>query len=83
MACGLRDRTGTAFKLSEFVDPDAVIVGKKSYGGRELISLERPGLWNGAMAHWNTIFVEVPIEVFNPVKTVNDLLRPEHQANGR
>ena len=79
LACGLRDRTGTPFKLSEFVDPDAVIVAKKSHRGRELISLERPGLWNGAMAHWNTIFVEVPLEVFNPVKTINDLLRPEHQ----
>ena len=71
-----------SFDLAGFVDPDAVIVAQKSYNGRELITLERPGLWNGAMAHWNTIFVEVPIEVFNPVKTVNDLLRPEHQASG-
>ncbi|TMQ58372.1 MAG: DUF4301 family protein [Candidatus Eisenbacteria bacterium] len=82
MACGLRDLKGEAFDLAGFVDPDAVIVAQKSYNGRELITLERPGLWNGAMAHWNTIFVEVPIEVFNPVKTVNDLLRPEHQASG-
>jgi len=79
MACGVRDRNGSPFALSEFVDPDAVIVARKSHGGRDLVTLERPGLWNGAMAHWNTIFVEVPLEVFNPVKTVNDLLRTEHQ----
>ena len=82
MACGLRDHRGEAFDLESFVDPDAVIVARKSHGGRDLVTLEQPGLWNGAMAHWNTIFVEVPIEVFNPVKTVNDLLRPEHQASG-
>ena len=82
MACGLHDVKGEAFDLSGFVDPDAVIIARKSYNGRELITLERPGLWNGAMAHWNTIFVELPLEVFNPVKTVNDLLRPEHQASG-
>ena len=81
MACGLRDHKGQAFELPSFVDPDAVIVARKSHAGRELITLERPGLWNGAMAHWNTIFVEVPPEVFNPVKTVNDLLRTQHQAS--
>jgi hypothetical protein len=82
MACGLRDHNSEAFDLPGFVDPDAVIVANKSHGGRDLLTLERPGLWNGAMAHWNTIFVEVPAEVFNPVKTVNDLLRPEHQGSG-
>ena len=54
-------------------------VSRKSWEGRELRALERPGLWNGAMAGWNTLFVEVPPEVFNPVKTFADLLRPEHQ----
>jgi len=81
MACGMRDHRAEAFDLTGFVDPDAVIVARKSHAGRDLVTLERPGLWNGAMAHWNTIFVEVPIEVFNPVKTVNDLLRPEHQGS--
>jgi len=82
MACALRDHRGGPFDLTRFVDPDAVIVTRKSHAGRELLNLERPGLWNGAMAGWNTLFVEVPLAVFNPVKTVNDLLRPEHQAAG-
>lgn len=81
LACALRDRRGEAFDLRRFVDPEAVIVTKKSHAGRELITLERPGLWNGAMARWSTIFVEVPLAVFNPVKTVLDLLRPEHQGS--
>ena len=63
------------------MDDAAVIVTRKSYGGRELLALERPGLWNGAMARWHTRFVEVPITVFNPVKSVFDLLRPEHQGD--
>jgi hypothetical protein len=82
MACALRNHRGEAFDLATFVDPDAVIIATKSYAGRELTTLERPGLWNGGMAHWNTIFVEVPGAVFNPVKTVNDLLRAEHQGVG-
>ena len=81
MACGLKDHKGNPFRLASFVDPDAVVIARKSHGGRDLITLERPGLWNGGMAHWNTIFVEVPPEVFNPVKTVNDLLRTAHQAS--
>ena len=80
LACGLKDRHGEPYKLGRFVDPQAAIVTKKSSGGKELKALERPGLWNGAMAGWLTFFVEVPIEVFNPVKTVNDLLRAEHQG---
>ncbi len=80
LVCALRDRHGRAWDLERFVDPDAVIVTRKSAGGRELLALERPGLWNGAMARWNTVFVEVPLDVFNPVKTVLDLLRPEHQG---
>jgi hypothetical protein len=79
MAVALRDRRGRPYDLARFVDPDAVIVTRKSSGGRALLALERPGLWNGAMARWNTRFVEVPIGVFNPVKTVLDLLRREHQ----
>ena len=79
LVCGLQDVGGAAFDLREFVDPRAVIVAGKSYQGRDLLALERPGLWNGAMAEWLTVFVEVPISTFTPVKTVADLLRPEHQ----
>ncbi len=79
LVCGMRDAAGKPFDLHWFVDPDAVIVARKSHEGRELLALERPGLWNGAMAGWNTVFVEVPGETFAPVKTVMDLLRPEHQ----
>ncbi|MFN8587749.1 MAG: DUF4301 family protein [Candidatus Eisenbacteria bacterium] len=80
LACALRDRHGRPYDLERHVDTDAVIVTRKSAFGRDLLALERPGLWNGAMADWNTLFVEVPLAVFNPVKTVLDLLRPEHQA---
>ena len=80
LACALRDRRGRAYELQRYVDEAASIVTRKSHGGRELLALERPGLWNGGMAHWNTVFVEVPLTVFNPVKTVLDLLRPEHQG---
>jgi hypothetical protein len=80
LACALRDRTGRGWDLDRFVDDRAVIVTRKSWAGRDLLALERPGLWNGAMAHWTTLFVEVPLAVFNPVKTVLDLLRPEHQG---
>lgn len=79
MACALRGPGGAPHDLLPFVDPSAVIVTRKSAQGRPLLALERPGLWNGAMARWNTVFVEVPGEVFHPVKTVFDLLRPEHQ----
>ena len=80
MALALRDGNDQPWRLADFVDERAVIVVKKSAEGRELLALERPGLWNGAMAGWNTVFAEVPITIFNPVKTVNDLLRKEHQA---
>jgi hypothetical protein len=79
LALGLRDWRGNAYSLDMFAEPRAVFRAKKSSGGRELVALERPGLWNGAMAYWNTIFVEVPAATFAPVKTVFDLLRPEHQ----
>lgn len=80
MVCALRNAEGRMHTLDRFVDDAAVIVTRKSHGGRDLLALERPGLWNGAMAYWHTLFVEVPLGVFNPVKTVFDLLRPEHQG---
>lgn len=79
LICGMRDRYGRPYDLGRFVDPDAVFIAPKSSDGRELRALERPGLWNGAMARWNTVFVETPAETFAPVKTVFDLLRPAHQ----
>ena len=81
LAVSLRAADGTPHDLARFVDDAAVIVTRKSHRGRELLALERPGLWNGGMAHWHTRFVEVPLAVFNPVKTVFDLLRPEHQGD--
>ena len=78
IVCGLRDFKGEPFDLAQFADPEAVFVTRKSEYGRELKALELPGLWNGGMAYWNTFFVEVPEETFNPVKTINDLLRPGH-----
>jgi len=79
LVCSLTNYKGESFDLLRYVDPDTGFISIKSKGGRELKALELPGLWNGAMSDWNTIFVEVPIETFNPVKTVNDLLRREHQ----
>jgi hypothetical protein len=80
LVCALRSSNGEPFDLEEFVDPSAVFVSTKTHDGRELIALERPGLWNGAMARWTTIFVDVPAATFAPVKTVVDLLRPQHQS---
>ena len=80
LVCGVRDYTGKPFNLMTFTDPTTGFISSKSHDGRELKALELPGLWNGAMAHWNTLFVEVPLSTFNPVKTVLDLLRPQHQA---
>ena len=82
LVCGVRDWRGKPFDLRKFVDPSTVFISLKSKDGKELKALEHPGLWNGAMAHWITIFVEVPAITFNPVKTVNDLLRKEHQPAG-
>ncbi len=79
IVAGVRDYRGNPFDLGQYVDPNAIIITRKSQDGRALKALELPGLWNGAMAYWNTIFVEVPLITFNPVKTINDLLRPEHQ----
>ena len=80
LVCVLRDYKGDRFDLLAHVDPEAGFMSSKSYQGRELKALEMPGLWNGAMSDWNTLFVEVPLETFNPVKVVLDLLRPAHQA---
>jgi hypothetical protein len=79
LVCGLKNYKGEAYDLRKFVDPQTAFISSKSKDGRELKALELPGLWNGAMSDWNTIFVEVPLSTFNPVKTVNDLLRAEHQ----
>ncbi len=80
LVCSIRDEEGRPFDLSRFVDERAVFVAKKAHEGRPLLALERPGLWNGAMSHWETVFVEVPKETFAPVKTALDLLRAEHQG---
>ena len=79
IVCCLHDYKGESFDLLKYVDEDAGFISSKSYQGRELKALELPGLWNGAMSNWNTLFVEVPLATFNPVKVVLDLLRPAHQ----
>ena len=79
LVCAIKDYKGQAFDLTQYVDPATGFISSKSKNGKELRALELPGLWNGAMSDWTTIFVEVPLETFNPVKTVNDLLRPQHQ----
>ena len=79
LVCSLRDHRGGRYDLTRYVDPRTGFISEKSKDGRPLRALERPGLWNGAMAHWNTVFVEVPVTTFSPVKVVNDLLRPAHQ----
>ncbi|MGE5944894.1 MAG: DUF4301 family protein, partial [Flavobacteriales bacterium] len=80
LVCGVRDYKGNKFNLTEFVDPNAAFITMKSQGGVDIKAYELPGLWNGSMAHWNSIFVEIPVSTFNPVKTVNDLLKPAHQV---
>ncbi len=79
LVCGVRRVNGERFDLRNYVDPTTGFISSKSSGGRELRAQELPGLWNGAMARWNTIFVDVPISTFSPVKVVQDLLRPQHQ----
>lgn len=79
LVCAVRDYKGNKFNLTEYVDKSTGFISSKSKNGRDLKALELPGLWNGAMSDWNTIFVEVPLTTFNPVKTVNDLLRDQHQ----
>ncbi len=80
LACALRDADGRIFSLDDFVDQRAVFISRKSYQGRDLKALERPGLWNGAMAEWGSVFLEIGGEAFTPVKTIADLLRAEHQV---
>ena len=80
IVCCLHNYKGESFDLLKHVDNEAGFISSKSYQGRELKALELPGLWNGSMSDWNTLFVEVPLETFNPVKVVLDLLRPAHQA---
>ena len=79
LVCCLHRHDGTKFNLLDYVDEETGLISSKSYQGRELKALELPGLWNGSMSDWNTLFVEVPIETFNPVKVVLDLLRDAHQ----
>ena len=79
LVCSLKDAQGNHFDLPKYVDPQTGFISSKSKDGKDLLALELPGLWNGAMSRWNTIFVEVPVSTFNPVKTVNDLLREQHQ----
>ncbi|MEJ2162731.1 MAG: DUF4301 family protein [Robiginitalea sp.] len=80
LVCGVRDAFGEKFNLLNFVEQKLGFITEKTFEGRPLKALELPGLWNGGMAYWNTVFVEVPISTFNPVKTINDLLKPAHQA---
>ena len=79
LVCAVKDFNGNKFDLMKFRDPQTGFISYKSKDGKELKAQELPGLWNGSMSDWNTIFVEVPIITFNPVKTVNDLLREQHQ----
>ncbi len=80
LVCYTKDRSHKKFDLTKYVDPATGFISSKSSHGKELKAMELPGLWNGAMSDWNTVFVEVPVSTFNPVKTVNDLLRPAHQG---
>ena len=78
LVCGIRKYNGRYFDLSNYIDHTTGFITKKSIGPKVVKSQELPGLWNGSMADWTTVFVEVPLATFNPVKTVNDLLRKEH-----
>ncbi|MDX1315841.1 MAG: DUF4301 family protein, partial [Eudoraea sp.] len=80
LVCGVRNHRGEKYNLLNFVDTEQGFISEKTKDGKALKALELPGLWNGAMAYWNTVFVEVPLLTFNPVKTVNDLLKPAHQV---
>ena len=81
LVCGLKNYKGNKFDLLKFVDSKSGIITDKSQDGRSLKALELPGLWNGSMAYWNSVFVEVPLKTFNPVKTVNDLLHEAHRSS--
>ncbi len=79
LVCGIKNHKGEKFDLKRFIDPDSGFIVEKTKHGKKLKAYELPGLWNGAMAKWITVFVQVPLVTFNPVKTVNDLLKPAHQ----
>ena len=79
LVCGLKNYKGEKFNLTDFVNHNAGFIVQKTKNGKDIRAYELPGLWNGAMANWITVFVEVPLVTFNPVKTVNDLLKPAHQ----
>lgn len=79
LVCGIKDYKGRKFDLTKFIDHKSGFIVEKNKNGKDLKAYELPGLWNGAMANWITIFIEVPLITFNPVKTVNDLLKPAHQ----
>ena len=81
LVCGIKNYKGEKYNLTKYVDPKTAFITMKTKTGKDIKALELPGLWNGSMANWNTIFVEVPIITFNPVKTVNDLLKPAHQTS--
>ena len=81
IVCSLKNYKGESYNLLDFVDSSTSFVSPKTHTGIPLKSFERPGLWNGAMAYWNSVFVEVPLSTFNPVKSVNDLLKSAHQAS--
>ncbi len=81
LVCGIKNFRGDKFHLQDFIDPETYFISEKSVGGIPVRALELPGLWNGSMANWITRFVEVPIITFNPVKTVNDLLKLKHQPS--
>lgn len=81
LVCGIKDYQGNVFDLAQFVDEKSAFITMKTKTGKDIKALELPGLWNGSMANWNTIFVEVPIITFNPVKTVTNLLKPTHQVD--
>ncbi|GAA4965804.1 DUF4301 family protein [Algibacter aquimarinus] len=81
LVCGIKNYKGEKFDLMNYVDPEAAFITMKTQNGTDIQALELPGLWNGSMAFWNSIFVEIPVETFNPVKTVNDLLKPVHQVS--
>jgi len=80
LVCAMKNYKGEKFDLREYVDPKMAFITKKTIGGKAVKALELPGLWNGGMAKWITVFVEVPLTTFNPVKTVNDLLKSAHQV---
>jgi hypothetical protein len=81
IVCSIKDYEGNIFDLQKYVNHKSAFITMKTKVGKDVKALEIPGLWNGGMAYWNSIFVEVPIFTFNPVKTVNDLLKPSHQLN--